>query len=131
MLPDSSIESLEIKTVSLYQSGQLTTKNISNQIARLMKAFPELPSSYFDILTERIKANKFCDERLNDAINKVIDTCRYPKPSISDVVGFDKRSRLYSYNQVCDEVSMGDSWENYRKVADKKLWIKDEDKATK
>ena len=91
---DSLQEISDSRAVSIYQNGELTTKNISNQITRLMKAFPDLPTGYYDILTERLKENEFTDQRLKDAVDNVIDTCTYFKPTIADVISFDVKKEI-------------------------------------
>lgn len=72
---------------------------------KMQIAFPQLEDEFFNVLSERIVANNFTDERLKDAIGNLIDSFRYPKPSISDVIGFDKRIKIYSYSDYCNEVS--------------------------
>jgi hypothetical protein len=77
-----------------------------------------LPVEFFDILSNRLKENNFNDERLRDAVNHVIDNCIYPTPTIAQFIGFDKKIKLYTYNQVLklnDELT-GKAFEYYRPV---------------
>lgn len=60
---------------------------------------PDLPTGYYDILTERLKENQFTDQRLKDAVDNVIDTCTYFKPTIADVIGFDIKKEVYRYSE--------------------------------
>jgi len=86
-------------------------------------AFPELPAQFYEILSQRVKANKFTDEKLEDAINNLIDNFTYPKPTIADIISYDKRVKLHSYSQLCELVSQGHSWDEFIKMPDKKAWI--------
>jgi hypothetical protein len=55
-------------------------------------------------LAERVMAHRFTAHRLRDAINKVIDNFTYKDLNIADVINFDHRARLYTYNEVCRAV---------------------------
>jgi hypothetical protein len=65
-----------------------------------MKAFPQLSEEFYDIFQERIAENGFCDSRLTDAVNYVIDNCIYPTPTIASFLSYDKNIKLYTYEQV-------------------------------
>ena len=67
-----------------------------------MCAFPALDSNFYDILSDRLFANKYCNERLNKAVEHVIDTCEYPTPTIAKFISFDKHIKLYNYKQMHD-----------------------------
>lgn len=58
-----------------------------------------------DVLSERIVANGFSRKRLNDAVNNVIDNFPYKEFNVSDIIKFDKKVRLYTYQEVCNMVS--------------------------
>jgi len=91
---------LEQKTeVSLYK-GELTTPVVIQSIARIKKSFPSLPVGFYEIFSERLKANGFNDERLQDATANVIDTCVYPTPTIAQFISFDKKVKVYKYPEI-------------------------------
>jgi hypothetical protein len=71
----------------------------------ISQAFPTLPKEFFDVLTERLKANGFCDERLMDSVNNVLDTFQYPTPTIAEFISYDRRTKLYTYNEALNKVS--------------------------
>lgn len=75
------------------------------QFVRLKKAFPALPSGFYDILLDRVKELGFTDARLKDAVNHLIDNFTYPSPSIANIVGFDKRVKLLTYSDMLEEVN--------------------------
>ena len=125
LLPETSgqiIRERREDSVSIYK-GELTTKNIINRTKDIKAAFPQLPPEFFDILAKRVKANKFSDARLNDAVGNLIDTCRYPLPTIADVISFDKRVKLYTYSELTAKVNQGYSMKDFKKLDDKKLWV--------
>ena len=85
--------------LSIYK-GKLTKTVIATNIAKLKKSFPALPTDFYEILTDRLIDNKFNDERLTAAINNLIDTCIYPTPTIAQIINYDKRIKLLTYNEV-------------------------------
>jgi hypothetical protein len=85
--------------MSVY-AGELTKRCIAENTVKLKHSFPALEDGFYDVFYERLKANNYTDERLNDAIGHVIDNCIYPAPTIAQFISFDKRIKLYTYNQV-------------------------------
>lgn len=77
-------------SISIYQ-GALTAGRTVHNISLIKKAFPSLPKEFYDVLTDRICAHDFSDNRFTDAILHVIDTCHYPTPTIADFISYDKR----------------------------------------
>lgn len=84
---------------------------------KLKEAFPDLSTGFFDMLQDRLKANNFNDQRLEYAINKVIDECIYPKPTIAQIIQHDKTIKTYSYNEVLEiHNKTGNAFKFYRPV---------------
>jgi hypothetical protein len=77
----------------------LSQKGIIEGVKKIKLAFPDLPGGFYEILSDRIKQNNFTDKRLFDAINNVIDTCEYPKPTIAKFLNYDRRIKFYNYEQ--------------------------------
>jgi hypothetical protein len=75
----------------------------------------------------RITANNFSDERLTDAVNNVIDNFQYKELNISDIIRWDKREKLISYQQLVSLVTSGKEkmtdWE-MTEINGHKLWRK-------
>ena len=88
-----------LNEVSIYK-GELTTGTIINGVAKIKKAFPLLPMSFYEVLDERFNDNKFTDERLKDAINHVIDTCIFPTPTVAQFISFDKKYKVFTGEQM-------------------------------
>ena len=102
--------------ISVYRDT-LTNEGMITQISKMRKVFTQAAPGFYDVLLERIKENNFTDERLKDAVNYLIDNFKYPVPSIADIISFDKKVKLHTYQQVCDKVTAGDKFENYERMA--------------
>jgi len=91
--------------ISIYL-GELNTKCIVGNVAKIKKSFPGLPIGFYDVFSDRITENGFCDDRLNDAVNYVIDNCVYPTPTIAQFISFDRKIKILNYNEylkLCDD----------------------------
>ncbi|MDH7604728.1 MAG: hypothetical protein QHH13_07510 [Melioribacter sp.] len=82
--------------------NKISEKVLVEQIARLLVAFPKLEPQMLELLKERFKANNFCDQRIIDAVNYVIDNYTgYDKlPSIADFIRYDKKVKTYTYSEL-------------------------------
>jgi len=113
--------------ISIYK-GELDTRSILTNVAKIKQAFPSLPLTFFEVFDERIHANGFSSQRLNDAVSHVIDTCVYPVPTIANFISFDKKVKILSHAHVCDIVSKGeDSMDSFKPIKikgrNKPVWI--------
>lgn len=70
------------------------------QQANMQAAFPKLDRPFFTLLTERLIANNFTEQRLRDSIGYLLDNFKYQAPNIADIINFDKKLKLYSHNEV-------------------------------
>ena len=128
-LPNSLPKNSEFSgEVSIYNGG-LTAQILVKNIATIKKSFPNLPVGFYDVLTDRLKANGFTDERLTDAVAHVIDTCHYPNPTIAQFISFDRKYKVYSYEEMLrkgDELGH-EIWNNFKSVSlpgrTKPVWI--------
>jgi len=127
-LSENTSVAIQNSEISIYK-GELTTKNVVKCVSKIKKAFPTLPADFYDVFSERIKDNGFTDERLQDAINNVIDNCIYPVPTIANFISFDKRIKVFTYDEMvkkCNE-SGPETWNSYKGVLlpgnVKKVWI--------
>lgn len=93
--------------MSLYRDAEASPADVAVAMGRLREAFPKMGNGFFNLLAERVMAGGFTASRLRDAVDHVLDTFRYKELNIADVVGFDRRARLYGYNEVCTMVSKG------------------------
>lgn len=65
-----------------------------------MTAFPRMSNEFFILLSEYILKENFTEERLRDAVDKIICNFQYKELNISDIISFDKRIKLYTWNDV-------------------------------
>lgn len=88
--------------ITLYADQQADVRDIATQLNRLKAAFPRNEAVFFNLLAERIVARGMTRSQLTEAVNRLIDGFQYKEINISDVIGWDKRIKLYDYNEVCD-----------------------------
>ena len=105
----------------------MTDRVLATNIKKLQAAFPKQQPVFFNLLTERLIANGFTDERIEDAVNHLIDNFAYKELNIADVVRFDKRVKLYSYQEAASLVTQNKaSFEDFeiREINGRKMRIK-------
>lgn len=94
--------------ISLY-SGPLEPNIVLQSMNRLKAAFPKMSDNkeFFNLLSERVVANGFSNERLKDAVNQVLDNFQYKELVISDIIKYDRKIKLYTYSEVVSMVTKG------------------------
>ena len=113
--------------LSLYSDTCATPDEIAKSIKRLRAAFPKMGNGFFDVLYERLVKNGFTGQRLEDAVNHVIDGFQYKELNVADVVSFDKRTKLHTYNQMCNEIANGQYvMDDYQRleIDGKNYWVR-------
>jgi len=85
---------------------------------KLKKAFPQLGAGFIDVFNDRIKANGYTDERLNDALAHVIDNCIYPTPTIAQFISYDRKMTLYNHSDMLklNDTLNGKAFESHKAV---------------
>jgi hypothetical protein len=118
--------------MSIY-AGTLNTESVISNVVKLKRAFPSLPAGFYDVFSDRLKANDFNDDRLKDAVDHVIDTCVYPTPTIAQFISFDQKIEINTYEAMLrktHEFGAG-TWENYTQIQfpdrEKLVWIRNDD----
>jgi hypothetical protein len=82
--------------LSLYDDRQALPETVAKASLYLQRAFPKMEEDFFNILSERILANKFTEERLRDAVRHVVDNFHYKELNVADIVSYDRRVKLYT-----------------------------------
>lgn len=118
--------SINHNEISVYH-GDLTKETAKNQFHRIKIAFPKLPAEFYIILQERLIENGFSDERFKDAVSHVIDTHIYPQPQIAEFITYDKRIKLFTYQEMLAKVDKENiKWDHFKAVpvpgSKLKLW---------
>ena len=112
------------RELSIYQDA-LTIECVKANCVKVLAAFKGLDTTFTNLLAESLKRNGFTDQRFTDAVNYVIDNCRYPSPSIAEFVRFDKSVKVYTYDEM---IKLGYGTEPFKKVRlsteqEKPLWV--------
>jgi hypothetical protein len=104
--------------ISIYADPLATREVITLELKKVLAAFPDISNDFIIILAERIIDNNFTIQRVKDSINNIIDNFQFPKSKISDFISFDKRVKLFTYNQIIDLVNQHGAvvWDNYKAV---------------
>lgn len=108
------LQGQNMSEISLYEDKKAEPQLIATELAKLKASFPAMEMSYISVLSERLQANGFTEQRLKDAISTVIDKFRYQKPNIADIIGFDRKTKLYTYNEAYIEVEKGAEWSDFK-----------------
>ena len=109
----------EERYMTLYADQQADVRDIATQLNRLKAAFPRNETLFFNILAERVVAKAMTRSQLTEAVNRLIDGFPYKELSVSDVIGWDKRIKLYSHNEVVDLCSLPNpkaEWTDFKVV---------------
>lgn len=103
-------------SISIY-NDKLTAKHAGREVVRLRNSFPALAPEFTDILLGRIIEKGFTDQQLTDAINNLIDNFTYPTPTMANILSWDKRIKLFSYNEVAKKVTEeGANFSDFKKI---------------
>jgi len=104
--------------LSLFK-GKLTVKTVIEQNIKIAKAFPDLPDTWFELFNERIKENKFTDDRLIQSVKYVIDTFSFKTPNIANFISFDKKIEILTEREMTQKADKeGVSIRNYYGLID-------------
>jgi len=97
-LPNTLINKGEAYEISVFKKTCTEVVQVQ-QVAKIKQSFPQLETSFFQVLLGRVRDLEMSDDRLAAAVNYVIDNCIYPTPTIAQFVGFDKSIELFDYQQ--------------------------------
>jgi hypothetical protein len=82
--------------ISEFTDELATNNEIAIGISKICSSFPRMEPEFWNILAERIRANKFTAERLKQAVEFVIDNFKYKELNVSDIIRFDRYIKLYT-----------------------------------
>ena len=106
----------ELNEISVYTDPVATVDEVTGQLKILSMSFPDIDNDFLAVLTLRLIANGFTKDRLNDAIGAVIDACHYKRPSIAEIVSFDRKMKLYTYNEMAAKCTQQYTSENFERI---------------
>ena len=103
--------------ISIYSGPVATQTEIKSEVRKLMAAFPQVSNDFLIVLIERMIDKKFTKERIKEAINHVIDTNPYQRPSIADIISFDRKIKVYTYSEISSKCYPGYSaFDHFEKI---------------
>lgn len=95
----------KLSEITIYQGETASPLVLAQETAKIRVLFPKVDELYTAILIERLIVNGFTEKRVKDAIAYLIDNFKYQVPSVADIISFDKKIKLYSYNEVAEMVT--------------------------
>lgn len=95
-----------VREMSLYNDS-LTPDCVVTELGKLKTNFDTI-DAFIDLLSERLIANNFTNKRLRDAVGYLIDNFKYQKPKVSDIIGFDKKIRIYTHSEAYSLIERGE-----------------------
>jgi len=93
--------------MSLYTGDIVSYATVVNGCKAIKQSFPALTAEFYSNLFETVKQEGFTDARFMDAVSHVIKTCVFSVPGIADFVSFDKKVRVYDYNEYLKQCNDG------------------------
>ena len=103
--------------ISIYTGDVATGEQVRTEAKKLIAAFPDVTNDFIILLSDRLADNKFTAQRIKDAINFTIDTCKYKRPSIADIVSFDRKIDVFTYEEIQNKCAPGyPAFEYYEKI---------------
>lgn len=104
--------------ISIYsQDTPLTFDQMEAGFNKLRELRPNLPASFYNILTEQVVKMGFSATRFMDAIDSVIRYNNYRDIQPAAVLSYDKSYRMISYKKMLYEISStGGSTDDYAPI---------------
>lgn len=91
--------------LSVFSQTPASPQQIAVSVMKLSKAFPSQSLDFFNILSERIDARGLSADRLEYAVNHVLDNFTYKTLTIADIISIDRKVEIMSYNEMVAECS--------------------------
>lgn len=111
-MPDGSgrlIREVDEKTceVTTYRDAPATAKEMAAAVAKLTMSYPQVTEQFYGVLCSRWKEERWSAQRIKDAIENLIDTCKYPTFSIGQIMSYDRPVKLYTHGGYMWLISNG------------------------
>ncbi len=91
--------------ISIYIDDVVVPSVFQEQMVRLKLSFPELDNGWYEILRERVKAKGITNRQLIDAVNDLIDNFQYPKPTIANILNYNKKVAVLNYDDYLKKLN--------------------------
>jgi hypothetical protein len=113
--------------LSLYSDEPPSEKIlIANECERLRIAFPTIQREFIGVLVQMVLKKGMSKNQLIDSIDNILMNYKYPHPTVADVIGFDKRVKLYTHAEVVADIPKGFEFNDYDMISinEQKRWIR-------
>jgi hypothetical protein len=102
-LPQNDLSETEFNgSISVYKKSKVTSETFALCTKEIRKAKPKLEAGWYDVLNKMLDVDAFSDERLIAATQALIRNCPYPEPSHADILNYDLRVKIYTYEQLLE-----------------------------
>lgn len=91
--------------VSVFNAKPASPQHIATSVMKLSTAFPSMSVNFFNLLAERITKRGITEDRLEFAIEHVLDNFTYKHLTIADIMSIDSKVAVMSYNEMVAECS--------------------------
>jgi len=88
--------------MSIYKQGSVSADVLGSGIKTIANAFPELPKGWYDVLKDMMKDEGFDNERFSAAVKNLVKNCIYPKPTIANMLSYDKTVKIFNYIELLE-----------------------------
>lgn len=102
-----------------FHGPETDKETLKYEISRLATTFPRLDRDFLNLLAREIAAVGMPPEKLTSAINYAIRSLRYV--TVADILGYHK-TRLYTYNEMCDMIIMQRYRSDQFEIVTKNFW---------
>lgn len=119
--------------LSIFNGSPAPAEDIVVATMKLSTAFPQMSEDFFNLLAERIVKRGLSKERLNYAIDHVLDNYTYQRMTIADIMSIDKRFQILSFSEMVNEARKnGRTTDDYAPIRigneEKPFWVHKADK---
>lgn len=120
--------------LSIFGSTPASFQQIEASVAKLSVAFPSTSDAFFNLLTERIAKKRLSADRLEYAIDYVLDNFSYRHLTIADIMSIDRKVDVMTYSEMVAECGKkGCSTNEFAPIhiggEEKPFWVHKSDKA--
>jgi hypothetical protein len=108
-----------------YRGLVMSAHDIVEVSDKLLNSFPDLTKEFVGMLVGLMVESGFTVERARDAIKHVCATCEYPRPTMAKFLGFDRSTKLYTYNEMNLFIlnNHGYKTDNFERIAELNKWV--------
>jgi hypothetical protein len=87
----------ENKEIVITDGEVLTRKDVKMMSDYLRLAFPQITDGWMAVFHDKIREKKISPFQLKKIVNKIIETCKYPIPTIAEVLfNSEEKIKLYT-----------------------------------